>query len=237
MYRLALCENNPEDQYRITRLLNNYFTSTGKKYVLSAYSSAEELLAVFQPHKFDVVFFDVELDKIDGIGAAIELRKQDHSLVIVFTTAFPRYVFSSFAAEPLNYLLKPVGAAEVNATVEDTLKKVDALDSAAFAFSSSGVNYRVPVKDIYYFESDRRVIMLHTANQLYRFYGKLQELREMNLFSSFLTSHNSFLVNPEYVVTVKNSSLTLSNGETLPVSSSHAKALQSRYMDFITQLL
>ena len=237
MYRIALCENNPDDSYRIELLLEKLFSNQKKLYSLSAYSSAEDFMHDFQPRMFDIILMDVEMGRLNGIEAAIQLRRADSSVVIIFTTAFAENVFSSFAAEPLNYLLKPVSSVEFRQTMETALQKVDALQKASFAFSFNSVSYRIPTKDIIYLESRQRLVYLHTTDQVYRFYGKLPEIRSNPIFQSFITCHHSFLVNPEYIQKISPGTVTMNNGERIPISKSHAKDVQNAYLDFISTLL
>ena len=235
MYRIGLVENDPEDRKRIHAMLETFFAA--QPYDCAEFSLSEAFLSSARQNSFDVVIFDVELGGLNGIEAAKQLRQHDCRVIILFATSHPESVFSSFAAEPLNYLLKPISKAAFFDCMKKAIEKLEMSARDAFRFSFGGAVYSVPVPDIRYFESDKRLIVLHAVKQTYKFYGKLSELETQPQLAGFLRCHHSLFVNPMYVLRVNAAEITLRGGDVLPVSKSRTRDVQRRYMDYIAGTL
>ena len=77
------------------------------------------------------------------------------------------------------------------------------------------INYKVPVRDILYFESNRRKVSIVTERATYEVYKKLNEIENSLKKSkmSFLRVHQSFLVNYKHVVGLAYDFVVMDNGK------------------------
>jgi DNA-binding LytR/AlgR family response regulator len=65
-----------------------------------------ELIRKMEP---DLVFMDVNMPGLDGMGVVRQLREKGVELPhIIFVTAYDQYAVEAFRLEALDYLLKPV---------------------------------------------------------------------------------------------------------------------------------
>jgi DNA-binding LytR/AlgR family response regulator len=82
--------------------------------VVAAARNGREAITMFEAHRPEVCFLDVHMPGIDGIEAArcIGPRAQ-----LVFVTAFSDYAVQAFEQGALDYLVKPVEATRLAATV------------------------------------------------------------------------------------------------------------------------
>ena len=71
--------------------------------VIEIFNSAKGLVEFFLKNEPDVLFLDIELGDINGIELAKYLRNEFPTLIIVYITNHPDYVFSCFETEPLNF--------------------------------------------------------------------------------------------------------------------------------------
>jgi len=76
--------------------------------------AALELIEALSP---DVVFLDVQMPELDGLGVVAALDPETAPLV-VFVTAFDEYALKAFDAHAVDYLLKPFDPARLAQTVE-----------------------------------------------------------------------------------------------------------------------
>lgn len=234
MYRIALCENSEQDRLIISSYLKKRFFELSSAYQLSEFISGESFLENMEPYRYDIAIFDVEMEKISGIRAARMLRDADKKVVIIFTSVHAESVFSSFYAEPLNFMVKPVSYPEFRQVLDLALKKVEEVGKTSFTYTSSNALFSVPISQILYFESDKRVITVKMTEGSDSFYGKLGEIERNPVLSSFLRCYQSYLVNPDCVYRITNSSVVLKNGEELPISRGKAKLIKSLYMEYIS---
>ena len=88
----------------------------------------------------------------------------------------------------------------------------------------------LPLNDILYFESNKRVLIVHTKGEDYSFYGKLDDIEDSLKNDNFIRIHQSFLVNAFKINSVSKTEVTLKNGDILPVSKSKASAVKNAYL-------
>lgn len=89
------------------------------------------------------------------------------------------------------------------------------------------------LKDIYYIESQKRVINVHYYDGFSTYYYKLDEV-EKKLKKNFLRTHQSFIVNLDKVKKLVNDGLLLYGGTIVPISRSRYKDVVgtvSRYLN------
>jgi two-component system LytT family response regulator len=75
-----------------------------------------EALAAIAEHAPDLVFLDVNMPGLDGLGVAQKLPRE-RAPVIIFTTAYDQHAVRAFEARALDYLLKPLTAERFRAAV------------------------------------------------------------------------------------------------------------------------
>jgi len=63
----------------------------------------------------DVVFLDVQLPELSGLGV---LQEAHHQPAVVFTTAHDRYAVAAFEVQAIDYLLKPFGRRRLTQALE-----------------------------------------------------------------------------------------------------------------------
>ena len=68
--------------------------------------------------KPDAVFLDIDMPHANGLELALSIQSLQAGIIVVFVTAYSKYALDSFKAYPLDYLLKPVKEARLDATVE-----------------------------------------------------------------------------------------------------------------------
>lgn len=81
-------------------------------------SNGEEALTKLPGYRPDVVFLDIQMPGIGGIGAARELMAEEEPPLIIFVTAFDKYAIEAFEVNAIDYVLKPADRERLETTVE-----------------------------------------------------------------------------------------------------------------------
>ena len=128
-----------------------------------------------------------------------------------------------------NEVMPKTGFLPVGSLGEGTslLKK---LNTSFFIVKTSSSVKNIPLSDILYFESNKRVLIVHTKNDEYSFYGKLDQVEKELDGKDFIRTHQSYFVNARKIKSVSKDSAELQNGEILPVSKSKASAVKNAYL-------
>ena len=99
----------------LTYLLKDFtdveITATGRNGL-----EAIDLIQKLEP---DLVFLDVHMPGLDGLGAIRQLREKGIPLPhFILVTAYDQYAVEAFRLEAMDYLLKPVDKARLEETFE-----------------------------------------------------------------------------------------------------------------------
>lgn len=94
--------------------------------------NGREAINLFETHRPDVCFLDVQMPGKTGVEAAQHIGRRAH---LVFVTAFAEYAVQAFAQGALDYLVKPIEPARLAETVQRLQERLrtaqPALDSEA----------------------------------------------------------------------------------------------------------
>ena len=75
MLQIAICDDEPFYQEKIKVLLKQYFAKHDLHYSIHCFLSGEAFLAQSQNSvKYDVIFMDINMENLDGIQTAIQIR-------------------------------------------------------------------------------------------------------------------------------------------------------------------
>src|SRR5690349_9117664 len=89
--------------------------------------NGREAIELFELHKPDICFLDVQMPGKTGVEAAQHIGRRAH---LVFVTAFDQYAVQAFAQGALDYLVKPVEAPRLAETVSRLQERIGASQPA-----------------------------------------------------------------------------------------------------------
>lgn len=108
MLRIAIVDDEPSVVDEIRHIIASFFQEQNKSIDISCFSSGEEIISYHQ--KYDLIFLDIQMQGMDGIRTAQELRKNDKKAVMIYVTSFGSEMARSFSVHPFAFLEKPVNA-------------------------------------------------------------------------------------------------------------------------------
>jgi two-component system, LytTR family, response regulator LytT len=182
--------------------------------ILDSASNGLEAVKLIEQLEPDLVFLDVQMPGLDGMGVIKQLRAKGGSLpYFVLTTAYDHYALEAFRLEALDYLLKPVEKERLAETISRAQKIVEEKSSAQekpgetaaskptlqrskLLVRSNNRNLIIDAQDLIYATIDDGLITVVTSQfegqSNYRTIEELQSNLDPNLFWRV---HRSFLVN------------------------------------------
>lgn len=127
--------------------------------------------------EFDAAFLDVQMNGMDGVTMARELKARTPRINIIFATAFQDYMFNAFDMNASDYLLKPITAAKVRKALDNLRYPPEQMPQTGVFFRCFGnfevLNGGAPVrfryekaKEMLAYLFDRQGSMC-TTNELY----------------------------------------------------------------------
>src|SRR5438067_2669239 len=87
--------------------------------VIATGSNVLEAVDLIRKLEPELVFLDVNMPGLDGLGVVRQLREKDAELPhFIFVTAYDQYAVEAFRLEALDYLLKPIDRGRLAETIE-----------------------------------------------------------------------------------------------------------------------
>ena len=236
MIQIALCDDNKDFaekmKSQLTRLAED--ASIGCE-IRTFYDGKDLARAVSLGTLFDIIFLDIEMEDMDGLKAAAEIRKVDKAALIIYVSSHSKYAIEAYNVRPFQFLVKPFDPALLKKYFVAALQELVEED-AYFRYKSNRQDFKVPLKDILYFESKAHTIKIVCANAEHSYRGRLgnveraldqrQNLPKVN----FWRIHQSYLVNSRYIWQVEYSKIEMSNGNVLPIAESKRKQIREKFL-------
>jgi two-component system LytT family response regulator/two-component system response regulator LytT len=162
----------------------------------------------------ELVFLDVHMPGLDGMGVVRRLREMDVELPhFIFVTAYDQYAVEAFRLEALDYLLKPVDKGRLAETLERARRMMQEKRSPEAApapaktpspaaprtkllVRNSNRNFIVDANDVIYATIDDGLITLVTTQiEGHSNYRTIEDLQANLDRELFWRVHRSYLVN------------------------------------------
>ncbi|HTA78794.1 MAG TPA: LytTR family DNA-binding domain-containing protein [Terracidiphilus sp.] len=201
----------------------------------------------------DLVFLDVQMPELDGLGVIDAIGAAQMPLT-VFVTAYDQHAIRAFEANALDYLLKPFSDERFEATMtrvkarldersigefgQRILKMVAAAPAAErrldrLVVKSAGSTRFIRAIDIDWIEAAGVYVTLHVGGKELLYRAALNDLAERLDPRRFVRVHRSAVVNIESIVQLEPMShgefeAVLKNGSRTRVSRTYRAQLEKR---------
>lgn len=195
-------------------------------YHIAAYASGEEFLTA--KIYYDVIFLDIQMNGINGIDTARQLRQQQDESVLIFVTGIKEYVFEAFDVTAFHYLLKPIEEKKFHEVFDRAILEVEKhkkQNQEQLFIQTRFRNVTLNQSSILYIENRSKKVEIHTTDEVIEMYASMTQL-EKQLNTSFYRCHRGYLVNMAYITEYESDSISLNNGETIFLA-------KDRYSDFV----
>ena len=176
-------------------------------------SNGLEAIELIQRLEPELVFLDVNMPGLDGLGVIRRLREMDIDLPhFIFVTAYDQYAVEAFRLEAMDYLLKPVERPRLAETIDRARRAIQdkrAPDAPAgkgtapapaprnkLLVRSANRNFIVDANDVIYATIDNGLITLVATNlEGQSNYRTIEDLQANLDREMFWRVHRSYLVN------------------------------------------
>ena len=177
---------------------------------------AVELIEKLEP---ELVFLDVHMPGLDGLGVVRRLREKDVDPPhFIFVTAYDQYAVEAFRLEALDYLLKPVDKGRLGETIERARRAIQDKKAPEAAVPkpagpavptwprsqilvrSNNRQFIVHANDVIYATIDNGLITLVTTTlEGHSNYRTIEDLQANLDPERFWRVHRSYLVNVNHI--------------------------------------
>ena len=214
-YKIAICDDSAADRAYVTDMVNRWSTVVGHAVHLDAFDSAESFLFHYaDENDYDILLLDIEMEAMDGVTMAKQLRKDNEAVQIIFITGYTDYIAEGYEVAALHYLVKPVKEEKLFSVLDRAAEKLRK-NEKVLHFEISGEMVRVPVYQIRYAEVMANYVTIHAAEDV-TVKMTLGDL-EKELDERFYRAGRSIIVNLTQISRVTKAEIKLSDGTVIPL--------------------
>lgn len=197
-----------EDNEKMRKQLNMLIENTSLKYKLhpsiDLFKDGYDFINTFDD-TYDLVYLDVEMPKLNGMDTAKEIRSMNSNVPIVFVTNFVQYAVEGYSVEAFDFILKPINEFNFENHFSKFMNKYEQNDNAPIL----SIKYKNEVtklssSDLLFVESEGHYLHYYTNDTKYTSIDTLKEIEHMLSNHGFFRCNNHYLVNLNYVSSVKD---------------------------------
>ena len=231
MIHIAVCDDEESFVQNLKEQLMRYAQECAQQIRVTVFYDGSELVNGYDP-SIDLVFLDIQMNRMDGLAAAERIRQMDGEVGIIFLTTLTRYALEGYKYQATNYIIKPMKYARLKAEMDRWMQRRPAKESPSLVVVNDSGRYRVLLKELKYVETFNRNLLLHTEKESILCYRSMKEMERELAGSGFVRCHTSYIVNLFFVKGVKKLEIELLDGGYLPISQPKRKEFMEKLTEY-----
>lgn len=105
MLRIAVCDDDSRFCAKLEDMIMQEAMKTGFRVETETYSDGDTLVAdIKKGYRYELIFLDIEMEKVNGIKAAHSIRAMNHSVLLIYVSGYEKYLKELFEVEPFRFL-------------------------------------------------------------------------------------------------------------------------------------
>lgn len=213
--------------------------------IASTYTSSIKALPAIEKLQPDLIFLDIEMPVLNGFELLEKILHLPFS--VIFITAYNEYALKAFRFNAVDYLLKPVDAADLIQAVAKAAQRIKPTSTQlslmqkqmrgepatriAIPGQQGGVSF-IDLNDIIYSEASNNYSKLILADGKQFLISKtLKDVQEVLEEEHFLRVHRQYIINLNHVKQFNRNEgiLTMVNGDHIPIARNQKEKLSEKY--------
>ncbi|MDC1106121.1 LytTR family DNA-binding domain-containing protein [Prolixibacteraceae bacterium] len=229
MYKGIIVEDEFNAQQALLKMLR---LLVPKLEILDIFSSFEESKSFLDNTPVDLVFMDIELED----GVSIEKLKDGDldKYHIIFTTGYNQYAIDAIKLNALDYILKPIEPMELQKAVNKALTIIDKEKETTEALRAANKvlekekkelvvktidnTHYLNINNIVMFQSEGAYTRISTDETTILASKHLKYYENIVVPYGFIRTHQSFIVNKDFIQSIQKTQITLVNGMVANIS-------------------
>jgi len=225
-----------EDQAPAQRILQKFISDYGFLELEGVFSDPLKALNLLNTKAVDLIFLDIHLPKISGMEF---LKLKPASPKVILTTAYSEFAIESYEYDVVDYLLKPFAFDRFVQAVNKAQKLIPLIQEPALAktqenypkkiFIKSGYEHlKIIINEVQFIKSDGDYTEIHLGEKKHLSSESLKYWLGFLDPTTFIQVHKSYMVNISLVKRISGNSVTMENGQHLPIGRVYKEAFANR---------
>lgn len=238
MLHIAICDDQPQELETVVTYTKEYLETNRVDAQLRQFTHPDALLTACETERFSLYVLDIVMPMVNGIEVGREIRRIDREAQIIYATSEPSFALDAYAANPVNYLLKPINKKQFFDTLSLAISKLDLAEESALTVKTNAGLRVVPLFTIVCCEYAGRAALYTLADGETITTRSLQEsfaeyIAPLLQNKQFLQPHNAFVLNMSRVEGFSKDGFSMRGGAVVPISTKQYSAVRDAYMDYL----
>lgn len=177
--------------------------------IVAEVADGRAALAAALAQRPEVVFLDISMPHLDGMGAASRMRERGFSGEIVFVTAFDEHALRAFDQRAIDYLVKPLDAQRLGETVARLRARLGSVAATApprgrewLRVTRGADTQLVALRDVACFQAVTGYTQLLTREGTHLIEQTLKSLQDELDSACFVQVHRGAIVNLHFIARI-----------------------------------
>ena len=234
MTRIALVEDELVCCRQMEEYLARFARETGETFSVQTFHDGKDILNNYRA-EYDIILMDIQMEHMDGMTAAEEIRKLDGEVVIVFITSLSSYAIKGYAVNALDYIVKPVSFYAFSQSLRRALGQLRRRARTYLLVNYKNVAQKIDSTGIYFIEVDGHNLVYHTTDGDIVAPGAMRDVEAKLTDGSFFRCNKGYLVNMAYVDGVIEDDAVV-HGVKLQISRAKKRAFMDTLNRYINEV-
>ena len=220
-----------EDEPLAAEKLNNFIAQVPMLEPEGSFDNALEGLQFLKTHTIDLLFLDIQMEKITGIQLLENLSSKPY---VVITSAYSDYALKGYELSVFDYLLKPYSferfLAAVNKVLDDVKLKKGSDNESNGSQIFIKTEYRrenVHLDDILYIEGMQGYLKIYLPGRKILTKQSIKSMLEQLPEDQFIQVHRSYVVALSKIESIERNRIKISD-KLIPVGDLYKKRFYER---------
>lgn len=223
-----------DDEPLATDLMQDYISRLPDLELVGISNSPTQGLQMLQQLQADVIFLDIQMPRLTGFDL---LRPLGYRPKVIFTTAFREYALDSYEFDVVDFLVKPISFERFlqsvgkiyrfspsNAAQQEPLPVATASREYQY-FKVDKEMVKIFLDDIFWVESLKDYVRLHTRSGALVSYLRISYLEEKLPHDRFIRIHKSFIISLDHIQAISANYVRIGNEE-IPIGRNYKTGLE-----------
>lgn len=210
--KIAIVDDNAHWREKIKQEVVRY---AGKiKLQIDLFESGEQYLE--SGKKYDLSFVDIEMNGMDGFETILKAKDSQTDGLFVILTTHVEMSRKGYLVNAFRYIDK-TALEELEETLQSAKVVLQRNQKIDVDIIGEG-NHKIALKNIYYIETEKHYILIHTRREVLKCKNKMQDIESVLPEKSFIRCHNAYIVNLDKISHIDDSRAYMINGEHVELS-------------------
>lgn len=231
MLRIAVTDDEQSCRDQLVDYIRQYGQEIGAEFEVQTFASGEALLAA-DPAGFAIILLDIQMSGTDGMSVARSIRAQNDKVVLMFITNMAQYALQGYEVDALDFVLKPINYYTFSLRFKRAIERASSRRANQFLVHTKDSLVRLSTADIYYVESQNRMLVYHTAGGTYEVRGTMAAAEQQLAPYHFVKCNHWYLVNLAHVSELRKDTAIVA-GQELDISRRNRNTFLSAVTDYV----